>query len=110
MQFAAQRKQNAWRTRPQLGRRERPFMVADDHDSWDPEKLRPRPLRSIVGWIIAAISVYVAAGLVPGVAVDGTRSAFLIAAVDRDLQRDRCRRSWRRCACRSPCCSASCSC
>ena len=56
-------------------------MVADDHDSWDPEKLRPRPLRSIVGWIIAAISVYVAAGLVPGVAVDGTLSAFLTAAV-----------------------------
>ena len=56
-------------------------MVADDHDSWDPEKLRPRPLRSIVGWVIAAISVYVAAGLVPGVAVDGTLSAFLTAAV-----------------------------
>ncbi len=56
-------------------------MVADDHDSWDPEKLRLRPLRSIVGWIIAAISVYVAAGLVPGVAVDGTLSAFLTAAV-----------------------------
>ena len=56
-------------------------MVADDHDTWDPEKLRPRPLRSIVGWIIAAISVYVAAGLVPGVTVDGTLSAFLTAAV-----------------------------
>ena len=92
MQFAAQPQAERLGTRPQLGRRERPFMVADDHDSWDPEKLRPRPLRSIVGWIIAAVSVYVAAGLVPGVALDAPGAAFLVAAVDRGPQRGRCRR------------------
>jgi uncharacterized membrane protein YvlD (DUF360 family) len=49
-------------------------------DTWLPEKVPLRPLRLIVGWIISAIAVYVAAGLVPGVTIDGTASAFLAAA------------------------------
>ncbi len=48
-------------------------------DAWRPAKLRLRPLRLIVAWIISAISVYVAAGLVPGVSVDDPGGAFVVA-------------------------------
>jgi len=54
--------------------------VGDRDETWLPEKLRLRPLRLVVGWLIAALAVYIAAWLVPGVAIDGTASAFLAAA------------------------------
>jgi uncharacterized membrane protein YvlD (DUF360 family) len=53
---------------------------ANTDDRWLPDKLPLRPLSLLVGWCIAAVAVYVAAGLVPGVAIDGTASAFLAAA------------------------------
>ena len=38
--------------------------------AWEPTKPRLRPLRLIVSWVVAAASVYVAAGLVPGVSLE----------------------------------------
>ncbi len=49
--------------------------------SWEPEKPRLRPLRLLVSWIVAAASVWVAAALVPGVALESSGAAFLVAAV-----------------------------
>src|SRR6185436_18825594 len=49
--------------------------------SWQPAKPRLRPLRLLVTWIVAAASLYVAAGLVPGVHVNDVEGAFLVAAV-----------------------------
>jgi uncharacterized membrane protein YvlD (DUF360 family) len=54
--------------------------VAAEQEKWYPETLPLRPLRVLLGWIIGAVAVYVAAGLVPGVAIDGTVSALLAAA------------------------------
>jgi uncharacterized membrane protein YvlD (DUF360 family) len=54
--------------------------MAAEHDRWYPEKLPLHPVRLIVGWIISAAAVYVSAALVPGVTIDGTVSAFLVAA------------------------------
>ena len=48
---------------------------------WQPVKPRLRPLRLAVSWVVAAASVYVAAGLVAGVAIDDPGGAFLVAAV-----------------------------
>ena len=41
---------------------------------------RLRPLRLLLAWIFAAASVWVAAGLIPGVALGEPGSAFLVAA------------------------------
>jgi uncharacterized membrane protein YvlD (DUF360 family) len=49
--------------------------------AWEPSKPRLRPFRLIVSWIVAAASVYVAAGLVPGVSLEAPGGAFLVAAV-----------------------------
>jgi uncharacterized membrane protein YvlD (DUF360 family) len=48
---------------------------------WEPVKPRFRPLQLIAGWAIAAVSLYVAAGLVPGVELDRPGAAIVIAAV-----------------------------
>ncbi len=48
---------------------------------WEPAKLRLRPLRLAVAWIISAASVYVAASLIPGVSIDNPGGAFLVAAM-----------------------------
>ena len=48
---------------------------------WQPTTPRLHPLRLIVSWIVAAVSVYVAAGLVAGVSIDNPAGAFLVAAV-----------------------------
>jgi uncharacterized membrane protein YvlD (DUF360 family) len=48
--------------------------------TWQPTKPRLRPLRLLVSWVVAAASVYVAAGLVPGVSIDSPGAAFLAAA------------------------------
>jgi uncharacterized membrane protein YvlD (DUF360 family) len=54
--------------------------MAAEHDSWYPEKLPLHPVRLIVGWIISAAAIYLSAALVPGFTIDGTLSAFLVAA------------------------------
>jgi uncharacterized membrane protein YvlD (DUF360 family) len=48
--------------------------------AWEPTKPRWDPLRLIVSWALAALAVYVAAGLVGGVRLDRPGAAFLIAA------------------------------
>jgi uncharacterized membrane protein YvlD (DUF360 family) len=44
-------------------------------------KPRLRPLRLLVGWAVAAASLYVAAAIVPGVDLKAPGGAFLVAAV-----------------------------
>jgi uncharacterized membrane protein YvlD (DUF360 family) len=48
---------------------------------WDPATPRLGLVRTIVAWIVAAASVEVAAWIVPGVALEATGSAFLVAAL-----------------------------
>jgi uncharacterized membrane protein YvlD (DUF360 family) len=48
---------------------------------WEPARLRLRPLRLALSWVVAALSVWVAAGLVSGVDLGGAGSAFVAAAV-----------------------------
>src|SRR4051812_23119923 len=45
--------------------------------SWSAERLRIRPLRLVVGWLIGAASLAVAAAVVPGVSVGGFAGALL---------------------------------
>jgi uncharacterized membrane protein YvlD (DUF360 family) len=49
--------------------------------AWEPSMPRLRPFRLVVAWLVSAASVYVAAGLVPGVRLDRPGSALAIAAV-----------------------------
>jgi putative membrane protein len=48
---------------------------------WEPATPRLGLVRTIVSWVVAASSVTVAAWLVPGVALEATAAAFLVAAV-----------------------------
>ena len=48
---------------------------------WQPETPRLRLLRTLVGWVVAAAAIWVAAAIVPGVALDSTGAAFATAAV-----------------------------
>ncbi len=48
---------------------------------WRPAKPRFRALRLIVAWMLAGASVYVAAGLVPGVTLERAGSALAVAAI-----------------------------
>ena len=48
--------------------------------TWEPVKPRLRPLRILVAWLISTVSLYVAAGLVPGVRIHDVGGAFLVAA------------------------------
>src|SRR3954447_18505335 len=47
---------------------------------WEPAKPRLRVIPLVVSWIVAAGAVAVAAAIVPGVALEQSGSAFLIAA------------------------------
>jgi uncharacterized membrane protein YvlD (DUF360 family) len=47
---------------------------------WRPERPRIRPTRVIVGWIVNAAAIAVAAGLLPGFSLEQTGAAFLMAA------------------------------
>ena len=49
--------------------------------SWEPATPRLGLVRTLVAWVVAAASVAVAAWLVPGVALEATGAAFLVAAV-----------------------------
>ncbi len=46
---------------------------------WHPEKPRLRPVRLVVAWVVSAASIAVAAWLLPGVALDQTGAAFVVA-------------------------------
>ncbi len=48
---------------------------------WEPATPRLGLVRTIVAWIVAAASVTVAAWIVPGVSLEATGAAFLVAAV-----------------------------
>ena len=48
--------------------------------SWQPARPRLNLVRLLGAWIVAAASVYVAAGLVPGFSLERPGSAFLVAA------------------------------
>jgi uncharacterized membrane protein YvlD (DUF360 family) len=52
-----------------------------DPVKWEPATPRLGLVRTIVSWVVAAASVAVAAWLVPGVALEATGAAFLVAAV-----------------------------
>ena len=52
-----------------------------EHVHWQPATPRLGVLRTLVSWVVAAASVWVAAALVPGVALEQTGAAFLVAAV-----------------------------
>ena len=44
--------------------------------AWEPQKPRLKPFRLAVSWVVAAASLYVAAGLVPGVSLEAPGGAF----------------------------------
>jgi uncharacterized membrane protein YvlD (DUF360 family) len=48
---------------------------------WHPEKIRIRPLRLIVSWVITAIALGVTAAILPGVRVDDVGGAFVVVLV-----------------------------
>jgi uncharacterized membrane protein YvlD (DUF360 family) len=48
---------------------------------WQPATPRLGIVRTLVSWVVAAASVWVAAAIVPGVALEQTGAAFLVAAV-----------------------------
>jgi uncharacterized membrane protein YvlD (DUF360 family) len=52
-----------------------------ERPAWAPERPRIRPLRLVLGWVVAAASLAVAAWLLGGVALHGTAAAFAAAAV-----------------------------
>jgi uncharacterized membrane protein YvlD (DUF360 family) len=47
---------------------------------WQPDTPRLRPVRLLVSWVVAAAAVWFAAAIVPGVGLDQTGAAFLVAA------------------------------
>jgi uncharacterized membrane protein YvlD (DUF360 family) len=51
------------------------------HVTWQPATPRLRPVRLLLSWVVAAASVWVAAWLVPGVALEQSGSAFAVAAL-----------------------------
>jgi len=48
---------------------------------WEPTTPRIRPLRLLVGWVVAAVALWVAAAILPGVGLDNTGAAFIAAAL-----------------------------
>jgi uncharacterized membrane protein YvlD (DUF360 family) len=48
---------------------------------WQPATPRLGILRTLIAWVVAAASVWVAAAIVPGVALEQTGAAFAVAAV-----------------------------
>jgi uncharacterized membrane protein YvlD (DUF360 family) len=49
--------------------------------AWEPARPSFRPLRVVVAWVVAAASVYLAAGLVGGVTIERPGAALLAAAL-----------------------------
>ena len=48
--------------------------------SWEPAKLRLRPVRVVIAWVTAAAAVALAAGIVPGFELEQSGAAFAVAA------------------------------
>jgi len=48
--------------------------------SWEPAKLRLRPVRVVISWVTAAAAVALAAGIVPGFELRQSGAAFAVAA------------------------------
>ena len=48
---------------------------------WEPAPVRIRPMRLVLGWVVAAVAVYAAAAVLPSVDVAGPLGAFLAAAL-----------------------------
>jgi len=48
---------------------------------WQPATPRLRPLRLLISWIVAAASIWVAAAVVPGVGLEQTGAAFVVAVL-----------------------------
>jgi uncharacterized membrane protein YvlD (DUF360 family) len=48
---------------------------------WQPDRPKFRPLRLLLTWFVTAVALFVAAGILPGVHVDGFWGALLVAAV-----------------------------
>ena len=49
--------------------------------SWHPQRPRLRPLRLLLAWVISAIALLIAAGIVPDAHVNGFWGALLVAAI-----------------------------
>jgi putative membrane protein len=49
--------------------------------TWQPERIRLRPVRLLVSWLITAASLTVAAGILPGVDIAAFGGALLVALV-----------------------------
>lgn len=49
--------------------------------AWKPERPRLRPVRVLIAWLVTATALWVAAGILPGVAIDGWWAAVVVAAV-----------------------------
>jgi len=49
--------------------------------TWQPDRPKFRPLRLLLSWFVTAVALFVAAGILPGVHVDGFWGALLVAAV-----------------------------
>jgi uncharacterized membrane protein YvlD (DUF360 family) len=52
-----------------------------EHVRWEPATPRLGLARTLISWVVAAASVWVAAAILPGVALEQTGAAFLVAAV-----------------------------
>ncbi len=50
-------------------------------ESWRPERPRLRPLPLLESWVASGVAFLVAAGVLPGVSIDGFWGALLVAAV-----------------------------
>jgi uncharacterized membrane protein YvlD (DUF360 family) len=55
--------------------------VYGETPEWRPERLRIRPLRLLVSWIVSATALFVAAGVLPGIGVEGFWGAAIASAL-----------------------------
>jgi uncharacterized membrane protein YvlD (DUF360 family) len=49
--------------------------------AWQPERPRFKPLRLLLSWALTAVSLWVAATILPGIDIEGTGGALAVAAV-----------------------------
>ena len=49
--------------------------------AWEPQRPRFKPIRLLLSWIVTAVALWVAAAIVPGVAIEGRGTALAVAAV-----------------------------
>ena len=52
-----------------------------EQPAWSPARPRLRLATTLLSWIVSALAVYVAAGIVPGVGLEAPGGAFLVAAL-----------------------------